>query len=185
MKDFSPDVGRASLLSRPIKVLFTGFCVFSVAGILSCVALYDGIVRFGVNATPQELYGNLVGYYQPGGAGYRRLLEVTHFHLFSMPILLLVVGHLYFMCNVSFRARMGWTVASLAFTAVHLAAPWAIVLAGKAVAWIFPISGAGLLVTVAVMIGTCLYEMWWRHPAARGVSAAGRSAIPVQDRVSG
>ena len=26
---------------------------------------------------------------------YRKLLEVTHFHLFTMPVVLLIIGHLF------------------------------------------------------------------------------------------
>src|SRR5207302_7214433 len=109
MREFASPASRAGALPRPVKVLYTAFCAFTVAGLLSCIGLYDGVVRFGARATPAELYQHLVTYYQPGAGPAsaavgeaspapiptRRLLEVTHSHLFSMPLYLLVLGHLF------------------------------------------------------------------------------------------
>src|SRR5207302_5561380 len=103
MREFASPASRAGALPRPVKVLYTAFCAFTVVGLLSCIGLYDGVVRFGARTTPAELYDHLVTYYQrPISA--QRLLEVTHFHLFSMPLYLLVVGHLFFLTGVSARA---------------------------------------------------------------------------------
>ena len=35
----------------------------------------------------------------------RKLLEVTHFHLFTMPVVLLIVGHLFLATGLSDRAK--------------------------------------------------------------------------------
>jgi len=90
-----------------VKALYTAFCAFTVVGLLSCIGLYDGVVRFAARTTPAELYDHLVAYYQRP-MSTQRLLEVTHFHLFSMPLYLLVVGHLFFLTGVSARAKSGW-----------------------------------------------------------------------------
>jgi len=154
---------RAATLPRAVKVLYTAFCAFTVAGILSCVGLYDGIVAFGARTTPAELYRHLVGYYRAGIAP-RKLLEVTHFHLFSMPLYLLVLGHLFLLSGLDARAKKGWIAAAIAFTAVHLFAPWAVYFGGSALAWVYPISGVGLLVSFAVMMGVPLFDMWTASP---------------------
>src|SRR5205807_5826982 len=92
VREFASPTSRAGALPRPVKVLYTAFCAFTVAGLLSCIGLYDGVVRFGARATPAELYQHLVTYYQPGAGPAsaavgeaspapiptRRLLEVTH-----------------------------------------------------------------------------------------------------------
>ena len=38
---------------------------------------------------------------------YRKLLEVTHFHLFTMPVVLLIIGHLFLADGLGDRAS--WT----------------------------------------------------------------------------
>ena len=182
MREFASPTTRAAALPRPVKALYTAFCVLTAAGLLSSIALYDGVVRFGVHTTPAELYGHLVSYYQPAAdrpaataqepappphMTSRKLLEVTHFHLFSMPIYLLVLGHLFLLTGVGARAKMGWITASAVATAMHLCAPWCVYFGGAALAWIYPISGAALLVTFAVLMGVPVYEMWRRAPVSR------------------
>jgi hypothetical protein len=182
MREFASPATRAATLPRPVKALYTAFCALTVAGLLSCIALYDGVVQFGARTTPAELYDHLVSYYQPPpdrpapaageaaparGMSSRKLLEVTHFHLFSMPIYLLVLGHLFLLTGVRARAKMAWISAAGAATLIHLAAPWCVHFAGGALAWIYPISGAALLVSFAVLMGVPLYEMWVARAPAR------------------
>ena len=177
MREFASPSTRAAALPRPVKALYTAFCALTVAGLLSCVALYDGVVRFGARTTPAELYGQLVTYYRPAAdrplttaaeasavprMTPRKMLEVTHFHLFSMPMYLLVLGHLFLLTGLRARAKTGWIAAAGAATLIHLSAPWCVYFGGGALAWIYPISGAALLVTFAVLMGVPLYEMWAR-----------------------
>lgn len=186
MREFASPSTRAAALPRPVKALYTAFCALTAAGLLSSIGLYDGVVRFGVHTTPAELYDHLVSYYQPAAdrpaaapgeaapaphMSSRKLLEVTHFHLFSMPLYLLVLGHLFLLTGVGARAKVGWIAASGAATAIHLCAPWCVHFGGGALAWIYPISGTALLVTFAVLMGVPVYEMWRRAPISRPYSS--------------
>jgi hypothetical protein len=182
MREFASPSTRAAALPRPVRALYTAFCALTVGGLLSCIGLYDGVVRFGAHTTPAELYSHLIAYYQPAadrpaaaaGAAvpappmsWRKLLEVTHFHLFSMPIYLLVLGHLFLLTGLRPGAKIGWIAAAGAATLIHLSAPWCVYFGGAAAAWIYPISGAALLVTYAVLMGVPLYEMWARPPVSK------------------
>jgi hypothetical protein len=159
LREFASPTARAAALPRPVKVLYTAFCAFTGAGLLSCVGLYDGIVGFAVPATPAQLYSNLIAHYQQA-LEPRKLLEVTHFHLFSMPLYLLVVGHLFLLSGRSAKAKTGIVGAAVALTALHLCAPWLVLLGGRALAWLYPISGAGMLLGFAVLMGVPVWEMW-------------------------
>lgn len=159
MREFASASARAATLSRAAKVLYTAFCAFAGLGIASCAGLYDGIVAFAARATPGELYARLIAHYQTG-ISTRALLEVTHAHLFVVPILLLVLGHLFLLTGIPAQTKLGWIGAAAGFSALHLLAPWAIRAWGAALAWAYPITGAGMLVTIAVLMGVPLYEMW-------------------------
>jgi hypothetical protein len=186
MREFASPNAAAASLSRPAKLLYTGFCAFTAAGLATCVGLYDGVVRFGVHTTPAQLYAHLVGYYRPeaasgparapqvAGVSPHRLLEITHSHLFSMPLYLLVLGHLFLLSRLSARAKRGWISAGVAATAAHLFAPWGVYLGGAALAWLYPISGAALFVTFAVLMGAPLLDMWWPRG---GDDARGRKIV--------
>ena len=90
----------------------------------------------------------------------RKLLEVTHFHLFSMPVYLLVLAHLYALSTASRREKLWWIGEATIATVGHVAAPW-IAAAGAAMAslW-YGVSGALLLVSYLVMCVVALREMW-------------------------
>ena len=129
MREFASPSARAAALSRPVKMLYTAFCAFTALGLLSCVGLYDGIVGFAARATPAQLYANLIAHYQQAMEP-RKLLEVTHFHLFSVPLYLLVVGHLFLLSGRGARTKTLVVTAAVALTALHLAAPWLVALGG-------------------------------------------------------
>src|SRR5690349_12461958 len=107
MKDFAP-VPRANALPLAGKMLYTAFVVFTLAGLFTAMVMYGQIVRFASNTTPGELYQHVISHYQ-GGLTERQLLEVTHFHLFSMPVVLLVLGHLALLTRLP-RAAKAWGV---------------------------------------------------------------------------
>ena len=44
----------------------------------------------------------------------RKLLEVTHFHLFTMPVVLLIVGHLFLATGLGERSKLAWLIAASA-----------------------------------------------------------------------
>ena len=102
-------------------------------------------------------------------ASYRKLLEVTHFHLFTVPVFLLIVGHLFLLTGLSASAKMAWIIAGWLAALGHLAAPWVVHYGGAGWAASYPVSGAAFAVTSTVLTA---YPVWamWRPPAgdARG-----------------
>ena len=112
---------------------------------------------------------------------YRKLLEVTHFHLFTMPVVLLIVGHLFLATGLSERAKRAWLIAGVLSVSLHLATPW-LVRAAAGLAPLHALSGIALTVTMSVLT---LYPVaaMWRRPGAMidrrvgpGDGAAGPSA---------
>jgi hypothetical protein len=102
---------------------------------------------------------------------YRKLLEVTHFHLFTVPVFLLILTHLFLLTGVSRRAQslwiwLGWLSASL-----HIATPWLVRAFGRGSAWLHAVSGLSFFVASLVL---CLLPLWqmWSPPAGR---AGGRT----------
>ena len=53
----------------------------------------------------------------------RQVMETFHFHLFSVPVVLLIIAHLFMMCELATRFKVGVIIASNAATFVHLLAP--------------------------------------------------------------
>jgi hypothetical protein len=179
-------LSRVASLPPPAKALYTGFCALTALGLATCIALYAQIVRFGTRTTPAELFDHLVAYYNPAAANApapggsittRALLQVTHFHLFSMSVVLLVIGHLFFLTGLSSAAKRRFVVAAVAATVVHLLSPWGIVLAGRPLAVVYPLSGFALLATYGVLMAVPLYEMWSKQDAVQPQAAPEQAAV--------
>jgi hypothetical protein len=170
MREFAGGAGRIDALSLPAKILYTSFVTLTLLGLLSSLALYSRVVGFAAHATPRELYQHVIDHYRGGAddpAHFQRLLEVTHFHLFSMPVVLLVLGHLSLLTRSSQAAKLWMNGVAIGATIVHVGVPWAIYLSGVAVAWLYPLSGGLLLVSYAVLGVVPVHQMW-RGPRPPG-----------------
>ena len=95
----------------------------------------------------------------------RKLLEVTHFHLFSMPVYLLILSHLFMLSRLPDRPKLFWIALGTLAVAAHIAAPW-LARGGTALGrWAYGTSGAALLGSFVVLTAVPLWEMWAPLPA--------------------
>lgn len=96
----------------------------------------------------------------------RQVMETFHFHLFTVPVVLLIVGHLFMLTALSTRLKVGViTVASVA-TFVHLLAPLLVRFVGPQWGWLMPVSVVGAAVGWLPMLVWPLWEMWRPGPAS-------------------
>ncbi len=96
----------------------------------------------------------------------RQMVETFHFHIFSVPVALLIVAHVFMMCDVS-RANKVWTIllASVG-TLIHLVLPLLVRFGSPGFAVGFFPSAALMMVTWGYMTFWPLVEMWrpaWRR----------------------
>ena len=91
---------------------------------------------------------------------YRKLLEVTHFHLFTVPVFLLIIAHLFMLTGLSVRAKTAWIAGGWISSLLHLAAPWLIHYGSASLGWLFPLSGALMALTLSVMTIYPVIVMW-------------------------
>src|SRR4051812_27652696 len=140
MRQFSSSGFRLWNLGIEAKVLYTTFCVLTLFGIVSSALYYGDLVGAGTTGiksyyageAPRVVPGPAVAAPGAPAAGpaidvpedeaahppivvpvtYRKLLEVTHFHLFTMPVVLLIVGHLFLATSLRDRAKLLWLVGA-------------------------------------------------------------------------
>lgn len=89
------------------------------------------------------------------------LLEITHFHLFSYPLFLLVHGHLFMMTAWPGRLKCVIVMASFVGCALYLAAPWLVHAWGQGWAWVSVPSRLMLGGSILLFIFVPLLEMWF------------------------
>ena len=155
------------------------FLVFTLLGLALTVALTHDMVGidlsgadgyYGGEAPPvdePQVDGGPALVIPPGGEALaafepmprRKLLEVTHFHLFSMPVYLLILSHMYMLSRARKPLKVAWVAIGSFGTALHIAAPWLVAhgYAGSLAA--YALSGLLLLASYLVMSVTPIWEM--------------------------
>jgi hypothetical protein len=170
MRDLVRVRGGLWSLQWGTRFVYTLFLAFCVAGYAVMVAL--ALARSGVSTE------GIATYYRGDDAGLAypktdaELLELTHFHLFSMPLMLFVQGHLFLMTSWPRRLKTALVVAGAVGIAIDLAAPWLILHGSAAFA---PAKNVGRVLMGAAFTAFAvvpLWEMWFvRRPGANGPDA--------------
>src|SRR6185437_2765253 len=108
----------------------------------------------------------------------RKLLEVTHFHLFTIPVYVLILAHLWLLAKVPPWAQHAGVVAAVVASGLHIAAPW-IVRGQPGLAFLMESSGIAMLVALGVIGLGAMIDMWLPNPpppAREGPSVAEKLA---------
>lgn len=95
----------------------------------------------------------------------RRLLEITHGHLFMMPLFFLVIAHLFVLAGLRQAVTVPLVLAGALSIGAHIAAPWLIRNGSTGWAWLMPTSGIAMLGSLGAMAVISLAVMWWPRGA--------------------
>lgn len=159
MRDFTNTGGRLQRLPWPSKALYATYNLLTTAGFLTAVALYwDGLGLTAEGASRWYL-GNAD---DPAATAIvfekstRDLLQITHQHLFAMPVALLVLGHL-FLLSRGGPWKGAVVVAAGLMLACHVAGPWIIHFGGPAFGFVMPL-------TAFPFVGLFLFMALWPLP---------------------
>lgn len=91
---------------------------------------------------------------------FRELAEITHFHLFTMPVVFIILVHVLFLTGASSRLKIGMTWMAFGGVILDLASPWLI----RYVSPVFVLTMLGgdtlMVVSFLIMMAFPLYEMW-------------------------
>jgi hypothetical protein len=180
MQDFTRPSGRLRALPLGARAVYTVFLVFTLVGLALTLWLTHDMVGLDLGGAG-EYYGGEVALIDeaevvggpdlvlpPDGeelAAFepmprRKLLEVTHFHLFSMPVYLLILSHMYMLSRSRKKAKAAWIASGSAGTLLHIVAPWLVAQGCAGAVATYAVSGALLLVSYFVMSVVPLWEMW-------------------------
>ena len=88
------------------------------------------------------------------------MLELSHFHLFTIPLMLLVQGHIFVMS--SFPKKHAVKVVGLSYLsgALYIASPWLIIYGGASLAIAGLLGRSFLVITLFIMTIFPLVDMW-------------------------
>ncbi len=156
MKEFLYLRDGLGSLQPSTRFAYSMFLVFSLASYLVMVAIAVDRAGFGVQSAAD--------YYAGAGDHYAKtngeLLEVTHFHLFAMPMMLFVQGHLFLMTRWPRKLKLALVWAAFLGAALDLAAPWLIVYVAREFAVVKVLSRVLLGPALVAFALVPLWEMW-------------------------
>ena len=182
MQDFTRPSGRLRALPLGARAVYTVFLVFTLLGLALTLWLTHDMVGIDLKGVTEYYRGGATPIAEvevesgpalilpPGGddlAAFepmprRKLLEITHFHLFSMPVYLLILSHMYMLSRSRKTAKAAWIGVGSFGTLLHIAAPWLVAQASVGALASYAISGAMLFIRYSVMSVVPLWEMWRR-----------------------
>jgi hypothetical protein len=189
MKDFARPRGRLRSLPLPARVVYSVFLLFTLAALAMTAWLAEDMVGLDLSRAAAYYAGSAqparsIGSPVPSHGGpvlelppeadvapksepmpVRKLLEVTHFHLFSMPVYLLILTHLFVLSRSADATKASWIVLGTASVAGHIAAPWAARAGAASAALLYGTTGAVMTVSFLVMSVVPLWEMWAPGPS--------------------
>lgn len=156
MKEFLYLKNGLRSLQPSTRFAYTLFLVFSLASYVVMVVMAADRSGFSAHSAAD--------YYAGAGDQYAKtrgeMLEVTHFHLFAMPLMLFVQGHLFLMTRWPRKWKLALVWAAFLGAALDIAAPWLIVYVSRDLAFAKVISR--FLLGPALVAFACgpLWEMW-------------------------
>jgi hypothetical protein len=184
LRQFASSGFRIWNLSREAKLVYTGFCVFALLAIAVSILFYEDLV--GGGGVKAYYAGEMAAPSESATGGpkmelppqerltvavtYRKLLEVTHFHLFTVPVFLLIIAHLFMLTGAP--GKTWWIAGGWLSSLVHLAAPWLIRYQSASWSVLYPLSGAAMTLTLTVMTGWPIIAMWRGAPAREDEAAS-------------
>jgi hypothetical protein len=180
--------GRLRAASTGSKILYTSFVIATLIGLFISWRLYgaavgvDGPAAYyaGASVAPKKADPAPIGgpvldlpeeVARPRAIVIqipeRKLLEVTHFHIFTIPVYVLIVAHLWLLAKIPVLLQNAGTILSVITSGLHIAAPW-IVRESPGLAFLMPVSGITMLVTLGLMALVSTIDMWLPQPAMNG-----------------
>ena len=122
MRAFSNGALRLRASSLPLRVTLSGFLLFTAIGEITGIVMDAAHTGFTPSGIARHYRGYEAELQFP--KEFWVLIENTHFHVFIVPLVLLVLTHLLFMTGLSERTKVGVTILAYTAALVELASPW-------------------------------------------------------------
>ena len=128
-----------------IGFAFTLYWAYSMNGLS-----YDGVVAhyLGSDATFGE------------PKSFHELAEITHFHMFTMPIVFLILVHIFFLTMAPIWLKITMAYVAFAGVGLDLLSPWLIRYVSEVFALTLLLGDCFMIGSFAIMSAIPLYEMW-------------------------
>ncbi len=147
-----------------LRLILAAFLVYVVLLWLTNALLFFVHMNLTPSSVVEFYRGSEESMTQP--RSYRVLLEISHFHLFAMGILVLTMTHLVLFAPLSVPVKTVLIVASFTTALLDEAAGWLVRYVHPAFAWAKLVGFVGIQTTLALLVGVVGYAVWRTPPNA-------------------
>lgn len=143
---------------RHIRLLYTLFLLLMLAGFLFSFFWAHSMTGLSPQGIANHYRGSDATFGEP--MSFRELAEVTHFHLFTMPVVFMILIHVMYLTSASHGLKAAVTWAGFGGVILDLVSPWLISYISPL--FVLTMLMGDILMTVGflIMMAIPLYEMW-------------------------
>lgn len=143
---------------RHTRLLYTLFLVLMLAGFTFSFFWAHSMTSLSPQGIADHYRGSDATFGEP--MSFRELAEITHFHLFTMPVVFMILIHVIYLTDASHGLKAAVTWAGFGGVILDLLSPWLITYVSPL--FVFTMLTGDTLMTVSflVMFAVPLYEMW-------------------------
>lgn len=143
---------------RHIRLLYTLFLLLMLVGF--CFSFYwaHTMTSLSIEGVAAHYRGSDVTFGEP--MSFRELAEITHFHLFTMPVVFMILVHVLYLTGASHRMKVGLTYASFLGVMLDLLSPWLIAYVSPVFVLTMLTGDMLMFVSFIGLFAIPMYEMW-------------------------
>ena len=143
---------------RHIRLLYTLFLLLMLAGFTFSFFWAHSMTGLSPQGVADHYRGSDTTFGEP--VSFRELAEVTHFHLFTMPVVFMILVHVLYLTSVSHGLKAAMTWAGFGGVILDLVSPWLITYVSPMFVLTMLAGDTLMMVSFLLMMAIPLYEMW-------------------------
>ena len=148
---------------RHIRLVYTWFLLFMLAGFVFSFFWAHSMTDLTPKGIAAHYRGSDANFGEPMSFG--QLAEVTHFHLFTMPVVFLIMVHVLYLTMASPTVKVLIAWASFLGVTLDVVSPWLITYVSPLFVVTLLTGDLLMVMSFLVMFVIPLYEMWFlNHP---------------------
>ena len=143
---------------RQIRLVYTWFLLIMLAGFIFTFVWAHSMTDLSPKGIAAHYRGSDANFGEPMSFG--QLAETTHFHLFTMPVVFLIMVHVLYLTMASSTTKIVTTWISFLGVTLDLVSPWLITYVSPL--YVLTLLGGDILMTVGflIMFVIPMREMW-------------------------
>lgn len=143
---------------RHIRLLYTQFLLLMLVGFAFSFFWAHDMTGLSPQGVADHYRGSDATFGEP--MSFRELAEVTHFHLFTMPVVFMILAHVLYLTEASHSMKVWMTWVSFGGMGLDLVSPWLISYVSPFFVLTMLMGDTLMVVGFLVMMAIPLYEMW-------------------------